>query len=455
VVFDIIYRYLKFRGYEVVYVRNYTDVDDKIINRANQEGIPPEELAGKYIQSYDQDMSALGIEKPEFTPKVSEHIPDIIETIKKIIEQGYAYVSAGDVFFSVRKFPNYGQLSKRSLDEMLAGARVEVNQAKQDPLDFALWKSAKPGEPKWQSPWGEGRPGWHIECSLMSYKYLGAPFDIHGGGKDLIFPHHENEIAQSETAFGKKMVNYWLHNGFVQINQEKMSKSLGNILLIKDLLKRYPSEVVRYFYASAHWRSPIDFSEEHLREAEEVMERFYLSFYQIEKLAKNRKEEPIKDKELWQELNQLESNFINAMDDDFNTAMLLGIFNDFLRLLNQHLDNPSFIKKPGAVGLLQKCYQELARLGKVIGVFQEPPEQYIERGKHQGLSIIGLSQKELEQRIEERAKARAEKNFKKADEIRSELAQMGILLEDTREGTEWRIDRSKTRPETHNQGGEK
>ena len=444
VTFDIIQRYFKFRGYRVNYVRNYTDVDDKIINRANQDKVDAADIAEKYIKSYEDDMSGLGVEQPTARPRVSEHIPDIIETIQRLIDKGFAYVSAGDVFFAVRKFHRYGALSRRSLDEMQAGARVEVNEQKQDPLDFALWKAAKPGEPKWPSPWGEGRPGWHIECSVMSAKYLGLPFDIHGGGKDLLFPHHENEVAQSEAAFGKKMVNYWLHNGFVQINHEKMSKSLGNILLIRDLLKRYNRETVRYFYCSSHWRSPIDFSEQSLLQADEAVDRFYQAFHQIEKLAGlGLGQEPLKDDELANALAKLEPEFIAAMDDDFNTAQVVGNFNEFLRLLNQRLEDGRFRKKPGAVALLVKSWSELKRLGAVLGLFQEKPSEYIEREKRRGLIFLGLAPEELESQIQARARARAEKDFARADAIRAELAERGIILEDTREGTEWKIDRKK------------
>jgi cysteinyl-tRNA synthetase len=444
VTFDIIQRYFKFRGYRVNYVRNYTDVDDKIINRANQDKVDAADIAEKYIKSYEDDMSGLGVEQPTVRPRVSEHIPDIIETIQRLIDKGFAYVSAGDVFFAVRKFHRYGALSRRSLDEMQAGARVEVNEQKQDPLDFALWKAAKPGEPKWPSPWGEGRPGWHIECSVMSAKYLGLPFDIHGGGKDLLFPHHENEVAQSEAAFGKKMVNYWLHNGFVQINHEKMSKSLGNILLIRDLLKRYNRETVRYFYCSSHWRSPIDFSEQSLLQADEAVDRFYQAFHQIEKLAGlGLGQEPLKDDELANALAKLEPEFIAAMDDDFNTAQVVGNFNEFLRLLNQRLEDGRFRKKPGAVALLVKSWSELKRLGAVLGLFQEKPSEYIEREKRRGLIFLGLAPEELESQIQARARARAEKDFARADAIRAELAERGIILEDTREGTEWKIDRKK------------
>jgi len=444
VTFDFIQRYFKFRGYRVNYVRNYTDVDDKIINRANQEKVEAAVIAEKYIKSYEDDMSGLGVEKPSSRPRVSEHIPEIIGAISMLIDKGFAYVSGKDVFFAVRKFHRYGALSRRSLDEMQAGARVEVNEQKQDPLDFALWKSAKPGEPKWRSPWGEGRPGWHIECSVMSAKYLGLPFDIHGGGKDLLFPHHENEIAQSEAAFDKKMVNYWLHNGFVQINQEKMSKSLGNILLIRDLLKRYHRETVRYFYCSVHWRSPIDFSEDNLLQADEAMERFYQAFHQIEKLSGTRAlEEPLKDDELGAAAQKLEPEFIEAMDDDFNTAQVVGNFNEFLRLLNQRLEHAGFRNKPGAAALLVKSWSELQRLGAVLGLFQEKPSEYMEREKERGLKLLGIDPNEPLAQIQARARARAQKDFARADEIRAGLAERGIILEDSREGTGWKIDRKK------------
>ncbi len=456
VVFDFIHRYLEFRGYKVTYVRNYTDVDDKIINRANADGVPAAEISERYIKSYESDMEALHVAKPDFTPKVSGHMPDIIATIGALIEKGFAYASGGDVYFSVRKFFNYGVLSKRTLDEMESGARVEINEAKRDPLDFALWKAAKPGEPKWASPWGDGRPGWHIECSAMSTKYLGNPFDIHGGGKDLIFPHHENEIAQSEAAYGKKMVKYWLHNGFVQINSEKMSKSLGNILLIRDLLSRYHPEVLRYFYASAHWRSPIDFSEDNLLQAEETLWRFYSAFNKIQKLAKAAGEAKLlSEGQLWERLNKLEDEFKEAMDDDFNSAKVIGIFNDFLRLLNQSLDNGKFIKNPAGVALLEKSWRQLTRLGEVLGICQDDPAAYIEQGKLKGLKIMGLEAFAIEKKMQERSQARLDKDFAKADAIRSALLEQGILLEDSREGTSWNIDIKQVHKKLQPPGGKK
>ncbi len=454
VMFDVIYRYFQFRGYRVTYVRNYTDVDDKIINRANKDGIPASEIAERYINSYEQDMESLRIRKPSHTPRVSDHIPEIISTIQALIDKGFAYPSAGDVFFSVRKFHAYGRLSKRALDDLESGARVGINEAKEDPLDFALWKAAKPNEPKWESPWGPGRPGWHIECSAMSTKYLGNPFDIHGGGKDLIFPHHENEIAQSEAASGKKMVNYWLHNGFVQVNQEKMSKSLGNILLIRDLLKRYHPEVVRYFYSSAHWRSPIDFAEDNLLQAEETLWRFYQAFLRIEKLG-SAEANPAEQNPLSEKLAKLESEFMEAMDDDFNTARVIALFNDFLRLLNQHLDLPKFGKDPAGASLLRKSFQELVRLGEIIGLFQEKPARYTELAKTKAIVIIGLQPEEIEAKIRERAQARLEKKFSVADSIRAELADRGILLEDTKEGTTWNLELKKVHQKQQASGGGK
>ena len=282
VVFDVIYRYLLYKGYQVTYVRNFTDVDDKIINRAQQEGINTEEIAARYIQEFSVDMGALGLKEPTVEPKATEHIPEMIDMVQRLIAKGHAYQVGGDVYFAVDGFSGYGRLSKRSLDEMQAGARIEVDEKKRNPLDFALWKAAKPGEPSWDSPWGRGRPGWHIECSAMSQKYLGDTLDIHGGGKDLIFPHHENEIAQSEGASGKPFVRYWLHNGFVNIDREKMSKSLGNILTIKEILRDYHPELVRLFLLSRHYRSPIDYSSQGMEEARKNLERFYQTLAGIE-----------------------------------------------------------------------------------------------------------------------------------------------------------------------------
>jgi cysteinyl-tRNA synthetase len=441
IVFDVIFRYLKFREFEVTYVRNYTDVDDKIIRKAELEGVPAAEIAERYTRSYDEDMEALGVEKPTVTPRVSDHIPDIIEMVKTLVDKGYAYASGGDVFYSVRKFPGYGRLSGQSLDEIRAGARVDVNEDKDDPADFALWKGAKPGEPHWSSPWGEGRPGWHIECSVMSGRYLGKTFDIHGGGKDLIFPHHENEIAQSEAANEKQMARYWIHNGFVNINKEKMSKSLGNFFTIKQILEKYHPEVIRLFLFSAHYRSPVDFSEQNLTEAEINLDRFYEALARIKELvgSKGEKAEFPTSGPLAGVIAGLDKEFRAAMDDDFNTALAMARFHDALRAVNQHLNDPEFLKKQGTVALLENAGQELVRLGRVLGIFQEDPGAYIEKKQALAMSGLKISEAEIEKIIQERAEARKQKDFKKADALRAKLLEQGISLEDTAKGTIWKV----------------
>ncbi len=441
IVFDVIFRYLKFRGLKVTYVRNYTDVDDKIIRKAEEEGVTAAEIAERYTRSYDEDMEALGVERPTVTPRVSDHIPGIIKMVKTLVDKGYAYVSGGDVFYSVRKFQGYGKLSGQSLDEIRTGARVDVNEDKDDPADFALWKAAKPGEPHWSSPWGEGRPGWHIECSVMSGRYLGKTFDIHGGGKDLIFPHHENEIAQSEGANGKQMARYWLHNGFVNINKEKMSKSLGNFFTIKKILEKYHPEVIRLFLFSAHYRSPVDFSEQNLTEAQINLDRFYEALARIKELSASteEKDEAPPSGPLAEVIAALDEEFMAAMDDDFNTALAIARFHDALHIVNHHLNNPEFLKKPGAVALLEKAGQELVRLGGVLGILQEEPGTYLEKKQAMALAGLKITVPEIERIIQERAESRKQKEFKKADALRAHLLEQGIILEDTPKGTIWKI----------------
>lgn len=337
VAFDIIYRYLKYKGYDVVFVKNFTDVDDKIINRANEEGLGFSEVANKYIDEYYKDMSKLNIAKPEFEPKATEHIKEIIDLVKRLQQKGYAYEVDGDVYYRVDRFKEYGKLSGKNIDELKSGARVDVNDKKENPLDFALWKKSKENEPKWDSPWGEGRPGWHIECSAMSMKYLGESFDIHGGGEDLIFPHHENEIAQSEAATGKPFAKYWIHNGFVRINKEKMSKSLGNFFTIKDILKKYDGQTLRYFLLLTHYRSPIDFSFEGLDAAKEALNRYYNFIQRLEETDFDKKGKL--DEQLKQRLDSLLERFEEAMDDDFNAPKAIGEVFSTIKAFNQYLDS--------------------------------------------------------------------------------------------------------------------
>ena len=385
VAFDVIQRYFRRRGYQVTYVRNFTDVDDKIINRAKQEGITAAEVARKYIDAYQEDMKRLGVGRPDIEPLATEHIKEMIEVIQRLIEKGHAYAVDGDVYFRVASFKDYGKLSKRNLEDMKAGARVEVDERKDDPLDFALWKASKPGEPAWDSPWGPGRPGWHIECTAMGFKHLGETFDIHAGGKDLIFPHHENEIAQSEASSGKKFVNYWLHNGFVNINQEKMSKSLGNFFTIRDILDKYDAEIVRLFLLSTHYRSPIDFSDANLKDARAGLDRFYTmkegikNFLAGKKPSVARPEEVVESptKPLYDKIVNLPKAFEEAMDDDFNTALAIGLIYDARPRGEQIHCRPGPEERAGGIhhpvgraGVLQQCQRDPrhlpARTGGVV-----------------------------------------------------------------------------------------
>jgi cysteinyl-tRNA synthetase len=447
VVFDVIYRYLRYAGYDVTYVRNYTDIDDKIINRANQEGVDYRTISDRYIQAFDEDMERLGLAKPTVEPKATDHIGGIIAIIENLISKGYAYESEGDVYYAVEAFPDYLKLSKRNLDEMKAGARVEVGDKKRHPMDFALWKDSKPGEPWWQSPWGKGRPGWHIECSAMSMEFLGATFDFHGGGKDLIFPHHENEIAQSEAANGCQFVRYWLHNGFVNINSEKMSKSLGNFFTIRQVLEKFDPETLRFFILSAHYRSPIDFSDQNLDEARTGLERIYSCLAAMDELLIENPEapglpalEPLTQAgmELQERQENLITRFREAMDDDFNTAQGLGVLFDAVRAGNRFLAETS---KPGPAGLslIARTRQGFAEIGQVMGLFNSHPATWLEEIKGSKVDRIDLSPAEIEGLIAERAEARKSKNFKRSDEIRDMLLEKGIQLLDSPQGTTWNI----------------
>ena len=434
VVFDVIARYLKEKGYDVTYIRNFTDVDDKIIQKANQLGIDSTAVAERFIEEFYQDMDALNVQRATIEPKATDHIAQIVEFIEKLILKGFAYPINGDVYYSVEKFKRYGKLSGRKLEDMEAGARIDIDERKQNPFDFALWKSAKPGEPAWDSPWGQGRPGWHIECSAMSREYLGETFDIHGGGKDLCFPHHENEIAQSESLSGKPFVRYWVHNGFVNINQEKMSKSLGNFLMIKDVLKSYHPETVRLFLLSNHYRSPIDFTDKAMDESSKGLDKIYALLERVEK-----KVGPIF---LVQDVDPgiCWKHFCDAMDDDFNSARSIGIIFDTVRSLNRLLDQhennlPSEVKQT-----LQSGLADIRRTGEILGMFLEHPTQYFDNKQTQILEQKSIDHAVVAEMVEQREAARKSKNWEMADQIRKELVDMGISLEDRAGGPVWKIN---------------
>ncbi len=429
VTFDVIERFLSHLGYEVTYVRNFTDIDDKIINRANETGIPPNEISEKYIQEYREDMASIGVRRPTVEPKVTEHVPEIIDLIERIIDNGYAYQSGDDVFFSVKKFKGYGKLSKRDPDDMLAGTRIDINEKKEDPLDFALWKGAKPGEPFWGSPWGSGRPGWHIECSTMSMKYLGESFDIHGGGKDLIFPHHENEIAQSEAATGKEFAKYWVHNGLIQINREKMSKSIGNILNVREAVTMWNREAIRLFFLSHQYLNPADFSDTTMDEAEAALERLYIT---LKRAKDQRKDKSGDDAELAGAVASFSQKWVETMCDDFNTADAIGNLFELTRAVNRSIDSR------GWTPALDKALKEIGHFGTALGILEYEPDEYLQGLKLEKKSA-GITEQEIEELIKERNSARSEKNWKRADEIREQLSSQGILLEDKSEGTIWRV----------------
>ena len=416
VVFDVIYRYLQASGFNVTYIRNITDIDDKIINRANENGEPFAALTERFIEAMHEDAAALGVLTPDAEPRATAHIGEIIAMVERLIENGHAYaLDNGDVYFSVASFNAYGRLSGKSIEDLRAGARVEVNEAKREPLDFVLWKAAKPGEPSWASPWGEGRPGWHIECSAMSTCCLGDTFDIHGGGADLTFPHHENEIAQSEGATGKPFVRYWLHNGFVRINDEKMSKSLGNFFTVREILKHYQAEEIRYFILTSHYRSPLNYDDEHLQNARAALTRFYTALRGLERSAGPGAE-------------AYRERFNLAMDDDFNTPEALAVLFDLTREINRARQQD---QSQAAV-----LANELIRLGAALGLLQDDPERYLRSSAaaQQG----GLSDQEIEALIQQRLAARTSKNWAEADRIRDLLKAGNVLLEDGPQGTNWR-----------------
>jgi cysteinyl-tRNA synthetase len=426
VVFDAIYRYLKYKGYDVIYIRNFTDIDDKIIKKSQETGLPWNEITEKYIGSYREQMKQLGVENPTEEPRATEHIPQMIELIQKLIQKGLAYRSGKDVFYRVRKFSSYGKLAHKKIDELESGARIEVDEKKEDPLDFALWKGAKPNEPEWDSPWGKGRPGWHIECSAMSMKYLGESFDIHGGGRDLMFPHHENEIAQSEGATGQEpFAKFWIHNGFVNINAEKMSKSLGNIRTIPAILDQWDPEVVRYFLLSAHYASPLDFTDEAMTNAREALNRFYESLQRFLDLPEGDEKPPIGE--------LFDGSILASLDDDFNTPALIGRLFEVIRLINKS-QKPSRASKEAVRAAVEK-------IGSVLGIFANPSD-YLERQKRSGLKSATVTEAEILKLLDERKAARQAKDFQRADQIRKNLAAQGVQIKDNPDGSaSWEIKR--------------
>ncbi len=428
--FDVIQRFLRHAGYDVFFVRNFTDIDDKIINRANEQGVSCEEISESYIDEYRRDMASVGVQTPDVEPKVTEHLEQIKELIEQILHKGFAYQSGNNVYFSVRKFPSYGNLSGRSLDHMLEGVRIDLSEDKKDPLDFALWKESKPGEPSWSSPWGEGRPGWHIECSVMSMEYLGTNFEIHGGGKDLIFPHHENEIAQSESASGEPFAKYWLHNGLIRINKEKMSKSLGNFFTLSEATKRWSAEAIRLFFLSHHYQSPADFSEKSMHDNEASLERIYLTLLRASQTPKRKEEGQTSLKD---SIMKFEQGFLTSMSDNFNTADVIGNLFDLVRSINRSLD------ATGKTSGVEIAVEKIKEVCGVLGILAQEPSEYVKQRRSTMISEIGPE--EIQNLINERTLARKEKNWKKADEIRDYLSSLGIVLEDRVDGTDWKAQR--------------
>ncbi|MBW2147677.1 MAG: cysteine--tRNA ligase [Deltaproteobacteria bacterium] len=440
IIFDIIYRYLRHKGYEVTYVRNYTDVDDKIIQRANQESVNPEIVAERYMKAFDRDMESLGILRPDFEPRATAHIPQMIDLVMALETRGYAYDTPDAVYFSVRRFRPYGRLSGQDLEHIESGVRVEPGEYKEDPLDFALWKKSKPGEPEWDSPWGKGRPGWHIECSAMSAYYLGQPFDIHGGGKDLIFPHHENEIAQSEAATGKPFVQYWVHNGWVTRDGAKMSKSLGNITTIREALKTYHPDVLRFYFLSSSYRNDFDFTERGVCDARLGLERIAHVLQDLDEKSKGAIDDPSPRKGAEEELlnfvKTLPGRFEEAMDDDFNTALALSYFHETVRRLNRFMSEEE--KTTAAQGILRRAGETLGRLGGILGLFQKGPSKFLAELRQLDRETIDLDEAEILRLVKERSEARKRKAWAEADTIRDQLSAAGIILEDGPGGTTWK-----------------
>ena len=425
IVFDTVRRYLEYRGYEVKFVQNFTDIDDKMIKRANEEHISVKEVGDKYISEYYKDADGLNIERATVNPRATEYIQDIIEFVSELIDKGYAYESAGDVYFSTKKFKGYGKLSGQNLEELQVGAsnRVDLDEKKQDPMDFAIWKAQKPGEPAWESPWGMGRPGWHIECSCMAKKLLGESIDIHAGGMDLAFPHHENEIAQSEALTGKPFANYWMHSGYRNVNNQKMSKSLNNFATARDVLKEYSADVIRFYMLSAHYRIQINFSKELLDSAKASVDRLYNAINNLENLLDEVKNDKMTEAEekYYDSLDEYRQKYIQKMDDDFNTADAITVLFELTKSANTNINIDS------SKELIQKVLDFIRELGKPLGILQESTKVNLED--------------EIEELINKRQEARKNRDFAMADKIRDDLKARGIILEDTPQGVRWHIER--------------
>jgi len=418
-VFDAMRRYFEYRGYKVTFIQNFTDIDDKIIQKAREEKVSSLEISEKYIEEYFKDAESLGIKKANLHPKVTENISEIIDFIKTLIEKGFAYEVSGDVYFDVSKFPDYGKLSRQSLKDLQSGARIEINEDKKNPLDFVLWKMAKPEEPSWESPWGLGRPGWHIECSAMAQKYLGATIDIHGGGGDLVFPHHENEIAQSEACTGQTFANYWLHVGYLNIDNKKMSKSLSNFFTPREIAEEFDLEALRLFMFSAHYRNPLNFSRELLTSAEHALERLYNAKNNLEYLLDGAidKELSNEEKNVQESILSYKEKFVEVMDDDFNSADGIAVIFDLVKDINISITSNT------SKELVKVAYDLLMELSGVIGLLNKEEDNL---------------EQEIEDLIDQRQQARKDKNYKLADEIRDELKSKGIVLEDTPQGVKWK-----------------
>ena len=434
VVFDTLARYFKYKGMEVDYVQNFTDVDDKIINRSIEEGISASEVSEKYIKCFFEDINRLNILESVKRPKVTENMAEIIEIIQKLIDNGFAYEKDGDVYFEVKKYKDYGKLSNQKIEELELGARIDVSEIKKNPVDFALWKKKKDGEPFWESPWGQGRPGWHIECSAMAKKYLGDTFDIHGGGQDLVFPHHENEIAQSKCAYHGNFANYWLHNGFIQINGDKMSKSLGNFFLLREILEKFSGNVVRLFILSTHYRKPINFSFENMEDTKKALQNIVKSMNKFEAIIgkyKNEKTAEITNLDFSQKIDEFDKKFEDAMDEDMNTPQALATIFDQIRETNKFISvNKDELSK--IYSEIEKSYESLKRkIGNVFGIEIEMENS----AKEEDGENMELTKKLIELLIKLRSEARSEKNFKLSDEIRDELKVLGVEIKDNRDGT--------------------